>query len=579
MNRARTLVPQLLIYTVAPLLLLLLGVAYGGLRLHQRAMRQMVGERDERAVRAAAAALEEQLERRAAATTSLALHAAAVDPALALADVAAFHDDFSGLALFATDGALLAANDPAWWRQPAIAMAVAEAVAGLPARGAPHAASTAIFAPLATDPATGRAVVLVVAAAGGAVAVGAFDPAVPAREVIGRVVLPGDNAAVYLAAPDGALLFQAGDLGGHGEAMTHPGVAEALRGEIGTTYLPVAGDEHVVSYTPVAPVGWALVLEEAWRAMSGPLLRGTELVPFVLLPVLAVAAAVLWFGARQVVQPLQRLAANTTALGRGEFDAITTPVGGIAEIRLLHGHLMSMARRLQMAQQGLRGYLGALTAGQEEERRRLARELHDETLQSLIALNQHIQLAQGTVVDRDTAAQLAQMEAMVAATMADLRRMTRDLRPSYLDDLGLAPALALLARDATGTLGLPVAFELSGEARRLSPEAELAYYRIAQEGLRNVGRHAQATRATVGLAFDGAATTLTISDDGVGFDATRRPAELAAGGHFGLLGAAERAEAAGARLSIDASPGHGTRLICILQGEEEQPAVSADGVD
>jgi signal transduction histidine kinase len=326
----------------------------------------------------------------------------------------------------------------------------------------------------------------------------------------------------------------------------------------------VAGDEHVVSYTPVAPLGWALVMEEAWRAMGGPLLRGTELVPFVLLPVLAVALAGLWFGARQVVRPLQRLAANTTALGRGEFDAVAEPVGGIGEIRLLQAELAGMARRLRMAQQGLRDYLGALTTGQEEGRRRLARELHDDTLQSLIALNQRIQLAQQTT-DPATAARLAEMETMAGEAMAELRRLMRALRPSYLDDLGLAPALELLAREATESLGMPVAFRLAGEARRLTPAVELAFYRVAQEALRNVGRHARANSATVTLAFGDRLTTLTIGDDGVGFDAAQRPAELAAGGHFGLLGAAERAEAVGARLMVESTPGQGTKISCILQ--------------
>lgn len=553
MIRARALAPQLLIYTILPLTLLLAGVAYGGLRLHQRAMRQMVGERDERAVRAAAAALEEQLQGRAAVVESLALHTSIVEPVQALADMSAFGDDFTGLALFDSEGGMLAADDPAWWQQPAVGAAL-RAIGG---------DATARFSPTFTDPATGQATLLIVAASEGRRAAGAIAPAALARDVIGRVVLPGDHAAAYLAAADGTLLFQAGDLGRHASGAVHPGVSEALRGEIGTVYLPVAGDEHVVSYTPIAPVGWALVMEEAWREMSGPLLRGTELIPFVLLPVLAVALAGLWFGARQVVQPLQRLAAETTALGRGEFDAMRQPVGGIAEIRLLHEHLIGMARRLHMAQQGLRDYLGALTAGQEEERRRLARELHDDTLQSLLALNQRIQLARQTAADPATAAQLATMEAMAGDAMAELRRLTRDLRPSYLDDLGLAPALALLARDASEALGLPVTFTQDGEARRLSPAAELAFYRIAQEGLRNVGRHAQAGAATLTLAFDETATTLTIGDDGVGFDAAR-PAELAADGHFGLLGAAERAEAAGARLVIDSAPGRGTRLVCAL---------------
>ncbi|HRO25087.1 MAG TPA: histidine kinase, partial [Promineifilum sp.] len=192
----------------------------------------------------------------------------------------------------------------------------------------------------------------------------------------------------------------------------------------------------------------------------------------------------------------------------------------------------------QMAQQGLRDYLGALTAGQEEERHRLARELHDDTIQSLIALNQRIQLAQ-TRATGETAAQLAEMGVMATDTIADLRRLTRDLRPSYLDDLGLVPALELLARDQSAALDLPVTFETTGEPRRPDHGAELAFYRIAQEALRNVGRHARANRAVIALNFTPREIMLTIRDDGIGFDTAERAAERALGGHFGLLGARE----------------------------------------
>ena len=118
-------------------------------------------------------------------------------------------------------------------------------------------------------------------------------------------------------------------------------------------------------------------------------------------------------------------------------------------------------------------------------------------------------------------------------TIADLRQLTRDLRPSYLDDLGLVPALGLLAREATAGLGIPIEFMSSGEPRRLPPPVELAAYRIAQEALRNAGRHARAAHASVTLDFITERATLTVSDDGVGFDAGR-VGELALGGHFGL---------------------------------------------
>jgi signal transduction histidine kinase len=154
---------------------------------------------------------------------------------------------------------------------------------------------------------------------------------------------------------------------------------------------------------------------------------------------------------------------------------------------------------------------------------------------------------------------------MTTDTIADLRRLTRDLRPSYLDDLGLAPALGLLARQVTGELAIPVEFMSSGEPRRLPPPVELAAYRIVQEALRNVGRHARATHVTVALDFAAGQATLTVADDGEGFDAGRL-GELALGGHFGLLGARERAEAVGATLALQSTPGQGTRVVMTWAG-------------
>ena len=545
MSRIRNLPAQLLLFIILPLTLLLVAVAFGGLALHQRAMRQMVGERDERATRAAAAAMEEQLERRAAAVASLARHAEHAPPAVALAGSASFAADFVALAIFGPGGELLAASDPAWW-----------AASGFRPPALPAAAG---FLPLIPDPQGGLVVPVAAATGDGGAVVGMVDPAVIARDALGRIILPGDHTIAYVVAQEGTPLYQIGAGGHSGPVTDHPGVTEALRGEIGTTFLDVGDDEHVISHTPVNPVGWALVVEEPWREMTDPMLRRTELAPFVLLPVLIVALAALWFGLGQVVRPLQALAARTTALGRGEFDAVAQPVGGIGEIRLLQGELMLMARRLRGAQQGLRDYLGALTQGQEEERHRLARELHDDTIQSLIALNQRLQLAR-TAADPALAEQLAGMEKLATDTIADLRALTRDLRPSYLDDLGLVPALGALARQATAELGIPVEFMSSGEPYRLPPPVELAAYRIAQEALRNAGRHARANRAAVALAFAAGRTTLTVSDDGVGFDA-ERVGELALGGHFGLLGARERAEAAGATLAVESAPGRGTRVV------------------
>lgn len=548
---------QLFVLTVLPLTALLLVIAFGSVSLHQRAMRAMVGERDERATRAAAAAITEQLSHRRAAIRSLALQAAAAnDPQHALADAAFMAPDFEGgMALFAANGALLvAAGGAEIWQ----AAGTASLLATISGENEP--AETQFIFPF-TDPGSGEELMLVWATAGEFTAVGAFSPANLVRDALNNIFAAHDKAAAFVAAANGQVLYQTGTLfWNDSELLAHPGVAGALRGESGTTYLPVAGDEHVIAFSPILPVGWALVIEEPWRAVADPLLRMTELAPLIFIPVLMVALIALWFGLSQIVQPLQSLERKATALGWGDFSAIEEPVGGINEIQRLQRELIHMAQKVQRAQQSLRGYLGAVTAGQEEERRRLARDLHDDTIQSLIALNQQVQLAQLSATGEQTVTRLATMQQMVGQTIADLRRLTRDLRPIYLEDLGLVPALDMLARDTGQALHMPVTFTVAGAEHRLSPEVELALYRIAQEGLSNVARHAQATAAMVQLTFNEGQVTLAVEDDGAGFAVPESPAEMSATGHFGLLSIQERAELIGAHISVQSALGAGTKV-------------------
>ncbi len=553
---------QLFIITVLPLTALLLMIAFGSLGLHQRAMRTMVGERDERATRAAAAAITEQINHRQSAIRGVALQAAnPVGPEHALADAAYLLPDFEGgIALFSADGDLLAsANGADVWQT----RAMSERLSALPV--AP-AAGEVYFLPSVIDPVSGQELTFVAATADEVTAVGAFSPAALARRALTDIFGSGEQAAAYVVTAEGDILYQTGTPPWtNTPPQQHPGVADALRGESGATYLTGAGDEYVVAFSPITPVNWALVIAEPWREVSDPLLRTTEIAPLVLIPVLLVALVALWFGVRQVVQPLQSLEQKATELGWGDFAAIEESVGGIHEIQRLQTELIHMARKVQLAQQSLRGYLDAITAGQEEERRRLARDLHDDTIQSLIALNQRIQLAQMSTSDEASAARLSTMQQMAEQIVVDLRRLTRDLRPIYLEDLGLIPALKVLARDMSQAMGLPVSFRAVGKEHRLPPAVELALYRIAQEGLNNVARHAQAKTAAVGLEFTGAQVCLTVCDDGLGFVLPESPAEMAPAGHFGLLGAQERAEAIGGRLQIKSELGVGTELAICLQ--------------
>ena len=560
MLRWRGLPIQLFILTILPLTLLLLGIAFGSLFLHQRSMRRLVGERDERATRAAASAISEQLKHRAAATRSLALRAADLGSAEhVIADAVFLLPDFdSGIALYdAKSGLLETSNDSATWELTVVPEQLAAATAP---------PNTAHFSGPFRDPISGQEMILVTATTPeGITAAGAFSPASLAEKALNDIFVSGDQASAVLTNDNGRLLFQMGDQHEPGADLSaYAGVADALNGESGTIYVTDSGDEQVVAFSPIPPLNWVLVIKEPWQAVTDPLLRTTEWAPLVLAPVLIVALIGLMFGLRQIVQPLQSLEKKAADLGWGDFEAIEESVGGINEIQRLQTELIHMAHKVKLAQQSLRGYLGAVTAGQEEERRRLARDLHDDTIQSLIALNQRIQLAQLSAADEPTAEQLAEMQQMTEQTIADLRRLTQDLRPIYLEDLGLVTALDMLARDTSQTLQIPVDFDVSGRERRLPQEVELAFYRIGQEGLSNVVRHAQASCAELQLTFGEDSTTLSIQDDGRGFAVPESPAEMTGSGHFGLLGMQERAEIMGARLLVESEPDKGTILTITL---------------
>ena len=571
LRRWRGLPLQLFALTILPLAVLLVIVAFGSLALHQQAMRTLVGERDERATRAAAAAITEQLNHRASAIRGLALRAADNnDLDHVLADAAFILPDFEGgLAIYNETGRLLAAtNEPDVWQDREIDRRLAAGESSLSFQG------TAQFLATFPDPESGEVVTLVTAStSNGYLVVGAFHPASLARRALSDIFSANDQATAYLIDDNGRSLYQLGAVPlSDAELTAHPGVVDALRGDSGATFLSADDGEHVIAFSPIAPVGWALVIEEPWRAVADPMLRTTELGPLVMVPILLIALVGLWFGVRQIVQPLQSLEQKATELAWGNYDAITTPVGGINEIQRLQTELIHMAQKVKATQQSLRGYLGAITTGQEEERRRLARELHDDTIQSLIALNQQVQLAQLSLDGHPAAEQLSTMQRMTAQIIADLRRLTQALRPIYLEDLGLVAALDMLTREMGKAIDIPIEFRAVGLERRLSPQVELVFYRIVQEALSNVTRHAQATRADVVLAFDESMITLTIRDNGRGFEVPESPAEMAPVGHFGLLGIQERAESIGARLVIDSVPEAGTRLTIMLPVlVQEQP--------
>ena len=548
---------QLFALIILPLAVLALTFALGGATLHQRAMRRMVGERDGLAVRAAANALNVEVDHRLAEVRSLGLLAeTSPDSYQAIFDATGYlRTDFDlGLAFASSGGQLLATSgDPSTWE--------------------------ALLTPEIPNPQTGQVslrflgnepVVLLASpsANDSLLALGAFSVENLGTQILSPVLPADSQARVFLVSRDHRLIFDSN----HGllssSTVEHAGVSEALGGASGTLYTNDAGQEHVVAYGPVTATGWALVMEENWQTVVTPLSRTSEIAPLALIPVLLIALAGIWFGVRQIVRPLQALETKADSLAGGDFGAIKEPVGGISEIRHLQTELERMAGKVQVAQESLHDYIGAITGAQEEERRRLARDLHDDTLQALIALKQRIQLAEQGKQDQSAADALKELEVLAEGTIRDLHRVTRDLRPVYLEDLGLVIALEMLAHETSEAAGIPVRFQHAGAERRLSPQAELALYRIAQEALNNVARHAQAGSAALSINFGDGRVKMDASDDGIGFHVPTNPSEFAAGGHFGLLGMNERADLIGARLEIHSSPGKGTHVRIELPIEE-----------
>jgi signal transduction histidine kinase len=194
-----------------------------------------------------------------------------------------------------------------------------------------------------------------------------------------------------------------------------------------------------------------------------------------------------------------------------------------------------------------------------EERARLARELHDSVTQALFSMTLQTRAAE-LLLQKDAAAAagtLASLRDLQRDALAEMRSLVFELRPAGLADTGLEHALRTHAAAIEGRIGLPVAVEahLDPAAPPLPLDLQEAVYRIAQEALHNVVRHARASRVRVDLDADAAAVRLRVVDDGVGFDP-----ELVAPGHLGLDGMRARAERLGGSLGVEAAPGHGTTL-------------------
>lgn len=212
--------------------------------------------------------------------------------------------------------------------------------------------------------------------------------------------------------------------------------------------------------------------------------------------------------------------------------------------------------RLLKAKENLEIYIELATEAQEEERLRLSRELHDETLQSLVGALVEIAALRKAENFDDQKPRLSLIQATLEETIVNVRRYCKDLRPSLLDDLGLIDAIDWLASDLQKRSGIGISMEIIGEQGRLPSRDELLIFRVVQEALHNVERHSGATLVGILLIFNVNTLSISISDNGCGLSPLGPPAETG----LGLRGIDERTKLLKGTVTIESQPNRGTKI-------------------
>jgi signal transduction histidine kinase len=352
--------------------------------------------------------------------------------------------------------------------------------------------------------------------------------------------------------------------------------------------VPLRPEGHL-TFASLASAPWGVALRQS-RSAALPSEGALPwwAVVWVLLGQLVLAGVFAWGAARSVTQPLavltdhaERIAAGELAwpipeLGEDEVGRLGTSlermrqslaelIAHVAEANAeLERRVADRTQALNEANAALRAreedrsqLLRKIITAQEDERKRIARELHDETTQSLAVLAMGVDGAM-EAARTGKVPRLDEVKALAVRTLEDVHRLILDLRPSVLDDLGLLSAIRWYGDRVLTTRGVAVRCEF-GEIPRLPPEMETALFRMCQETLSNVARHAQATAVLVQVGTERGDVVIDIEDDGKGFDPEdvarregRRP--------WGLLGIRERAEILGGSARVDSSPGSGTHV-------------------
>jgi signal transduction histidine kinase len=241
--------------------------------------------------------------------------------------------------------------------------------------------------------------------------------------------------------------------------------------------------------------------------------------------------------------------------------------------------LEQLHRAISQSDDQRRRLLRHIVIAQEDERARIAHELHDETAQILTAFSLNLATLQGQITRNNQVRGLIEiLQALSQQMSQSLYHIVRDLRPPQLDDLGLVPALHFLIDDEFKRLSLQVTLQIRGVQQRLDPLVETVIFRVAQEALTNVSRHARTRQASLELGYEAGLVRLRVSDSGAGFDPQ---ADLSPPRGWGLAGMRERVAAIGGQFNLQSAPGSGTLVEAVVPLAEPDAAapVPIDAAD
>ncbi len=364
------------------------------------------------------------------------------------------------------------------------------------------------------------------------------------------------------------------------EALNKTVIYSSLEGEkIFRNVNPIYNRKECFScHTPEQKITGVLVTDFTLKNIESQLRAEFKENIFLLLFAVGVSTLVIGIALNQlVIKKLQHFVETVSLIGQGDFGRTVT-FKSDDEIKRLADTFNFMARTLMDKMRLERKYLSQIIEAQENERRRISRELHDEIGQALTAIKFNLDMIDKELPQTFPAVRgrLGDAKSLSNQTITAMRQLSMDLRPTMLDELGLIPTLRWYVQNFSKRLGINSQFQAIGLEEKLPPQIETAFYRIVQEALNNISKHAEANQVEISLEQRNSTIYASIIDNGKGFDLDKVLYPDSPERGFGIIGMQERISLLGGKIDIESRLGFGTRIHIEVPN---QKGSSSDGKD